>query len=96
MGFLFCKKEVEKEKDCHYMSNDNGIVVELDLVETRMFYDTTWRVLVTRNGNEVAKATIVRRDTETFKNLDKSIRELSVISAETVKALDESGKIYYD
>lgn len=93
---LFKKQTKPLKQDCHYMSNDNGLLVILDLLETRMFYDTTWHVEVRKNGQEVANATIVRQDNETQRNLDAEIRKLSEITQESILALDEKSKIYYD
>ena len=93
---LFKKQTKPLKQYCHYMSNDYGLIVILDLLETRMFYDTTWLVVVHKNGQEVANATIVRQDNETQRNLDAEIRKLSEITQESILALDEKSKIYYD
>ena len=73
---LFKKKVKPIKQDCHYMSNDNGLLVILDLLETRPCYDSTWRVEVHKNGKMVANATIVRQIEETQRNLDNEIRKI--------------------
>ena len=93
---LFKKKVKPIKQDCHYMSNDNGLLVILDLLETRPCYDSTWRVEVHINGKMVANATIVRQIEETQRNLDNEIRKISEITQESILALDEKSKIYYD
>lgn len=93
---LFKKNRKPIKQDCHYMSNENGLLVVLDLLETRPFYDTTWKIVVHRNGKEIANATIVRQDNETQQNLDAEIRKISEISQESILSLDEKSKIYYD
>ena len=93
---LFKKKVKPIKQDCHYMSNDNGLLVILDLLETRPCYDSTWRVEVHKNGKMVANATIVRQIEETQRNLDNEIRKISEITQESILALDEKSKIYYD
>lgn len=93
---LFKKKAKPIKQDCHYMSNDNGLLVILDLLETRPCYDSTWRVEVHKNGKMVANATIVRQIEETQQNLDNEIRKISEITQENILALDEKSKIYYD
>lgn len=93
---LFKKKVKPIKQDCHYMSNDNGLLVILDLLETRPCYDSTWRVEVHKNGKMVANATIVRQIEETQRNLDNEIRKISEITQESILVLDEKSKIYYD
>ena len=93
---LFEKKVKPIKQDCHYMSNDNGLLVILDLLETRPCYDSTWRIEVHKNGKMVANATIVRQIEETQRNLDNEIRKISEITQESILALDEKSKIYYD
>lgn len=93
---LFKKKAKPIKQDCHYISNDNGLLVILDLLETRPCYDSTWRVEVHKNGKMVANATIVRQIEETQRNLDNEIRKISEITQESILALDEKSKIYYD
>ena len=96
MKTLFKKRPKPIKQHCNYLSNANGLMVELKLLETRMFYDTTWQVIVHKNGEEIANAKIVRQDDESMQNLDRKIRALEVISNETVLSLDEKSKIYYD
>lgn len=96
MKNLFRKKTKPIKQHCNYLSSANGLMVELKLLETRMFYDTTWQVIVHQNGNEIANVKIVRQDDESMQNLDKQIRSLGNISNETILSLDEKSKIYYD
>lgn len=96
MGYLFRKRPKPIKQHCNYMSNADGLMVELKLLETRMFYDTTWHVIVHKDGVEVANTKIVRQDDESMQNLDKQIRALNTITNETIIELDEKNKIYYD
>lgn len=74
----------------------NDLVVNLKLIETRMFFDTKWKIIVSKNGKEIANTTITRYDDENMRNLDKHIRSLSVISNESINSLDKRNSIYYD
>lgn len=94
---LFKKRKPEPavEQKCRCMTAENGIVVEMELIEKRPFYDTTWLITITTEG-KTTSAHIVRSDDETFQTLDESIRALPDFSVDSIATLDQKSKIYYD
>ena len=90
------RKQIPVEDPKRFRSEESGTVVEIELLSSRMFYDTTWLVSVVKNGISVARAKIVRQDTETATNLNRCVRSLSVITNDTLHTLDEKSNIYYD
>ena len=84
------------ENSKRFRSEEDATVVEIELLDSRMFYDTTWLISVIKDGINIARTKIVRQDTETATGLNRCVRNLSVITNDTLHTLDERNRIYYD
>lgn len=79
------------------ISDKDEIKVRATLIEKRHFYDTRWLVDVTTPEDSFS-CEITRQEDESSESLEAAVREAVKINArkETVLALDERHKIYYD
>lgn len=100
IGFFKTKNEKNQEEsfDVKFLKNNfrqNSKVTDIECIEARQCYDTTWLVRFVNDGMEqVAK--IVRHDTETKEYLCYALDNLSVFTKDTIMSLDKKSVIYYD
>lgn len=81
-------KRAEENAKTELLSN-NSFIVDIEKIDERKFYDTTWLV-TTLNGS----VKVVRYDDETYANFCSALS--CVQTMEEIKALDERNSIYYD
>ena len=84
-----CKKKRVFEDPYLLCENSSGVSVEM--VAYRPFYDSQWKIK-TPNFTTI----ITRWEGETGEKLLKMIEELSSLTEEEIRKLDEKNKIWYD
>lgn len=73
----------------------NSRIIEVECIEERPCYDSTWLIHFENNGvSGVVK--IVRYDTEQKHSLCHALDNLSSFTEDTIMSLDKKSCIYYD
>lgn len=89
---LYFKKKKEREEELYQEVIEKTPIASFFQVECRPFYDQTW--VIRLKDNTATK--VVFMVESTFESICDSLLSLEDYSIESIKALDERNKIYYD